>query len=1027
MEKGGGCSRGQYGKYLLTISVLFLFMLQLPAAAQTGLSTKEKFEEGERLFYLNETDRAEALFADIMDSLCKNESLYLECVEAQMLLAVIKRNERDFKYAEKLLNEAQKFIRENLYEEHPVNLELHTEFAYLHEEAGDIKKAEDWLKKAFELADLPVMEGKPRARAYLAQGYIEDTKGNYQTAVDAYLKALFAVENEPRDVSVLRILSKVHNNVSISYRRLGKVNQAMSHSQLVLQVANEAYGDEHVEMGFAFNSMGTVYYSTGDYGTAAQYFLQSANIFKNNYGENHRRLAAALNNAGLCYFSLEDFGKAAEYLEQAQQIKINTLGRDHPETAIGYSNLGSIHLKNEDLVKAQNSYELSIEVRQKIYGGNHPGLTDPLIQLGKLHIKNKNHTTGREYLNRALNIALGRMGENHPVVAEAYYEVGNSHQDEGESIKAAELYSNVLNLLYGSSFNLSEDVFETGSVSDPLLLVNTLKAMADLYLVEYKKEKSLASLHQALEYYRYVAGVTDELQTSYQSEASKLNLIEKNYSIYTKAIEALYILYRETDNPEWLDEIFVTVEKSKSRIALELFQNAEAKTFGGVPRQILEEEQELNTNVTYYYQQLHVEKEKGLDADEEIIKAYQDSLFHTRREINRFTENLEENYPSYYILKYDRNLSGKEETAAFLSQDETLISYIIGEENIYAMVMDNEHASILDLGEKDGLSGQINGIKRAVVSGNSQLYKENAQLLYQKLLAPFADRIHTGELIIVPDQILHYLPFEMLLTNTAEDTGYHELPYLIKDYQIKYAPSATMLRVMSNQKPDNPRNLLALAPFQEGAVQAEEGDGMERYLMDLSSLPLTRHETSEIQKLFNEKRSLKDYFFPEKTELLLGGQATKAELMNSALGEYGYIHFATHAFVHETNPDLSGIALYGGIDNDGIVYVNDIYNLQMNADLVVLGACETGLGTIFRGEGIIGFTRAFIHAGAANLVVSMWRVNDQPTAKLMIGFYKNIQEGLSYSESLQKAKLELINNPEMAAPRNWAAFILNGR
>ncbi len=203
--------------------------------------------------------------------------------------------------------------------------------------------------------------------------------------------------------------------------------------------------------------------------------------------------------------------------------------------------------------------------------------------------------------------------------------------------------------------------------------------------------------------------------------------------------------------------------------------------------------------------------------------------------------------------------------------------------------------------------------------------------------------------------------------------------------------------------------------------------GIERYLLNLAPLPLTRYETREISNLFSEKNSWWNFTNREKIEVLIDREATSDRLMNGAVEEYGFIHFATHAFVHESNPSLSGIALRGTGNQDGIIYVNDIYNLKMKADLVVLGACETGLGSIYRGEGLIGFTRAFIYAGAANLVVSMWRVNDKPTANLMVEFYRLIQAGNSYAESLQKAKLNLIDHPETAAPRNWAAFVLNGR
>ncbi|MCC5941043.1 MAG: CHAT domain-containing protein, partial [Balneolaceae bacterium] len=254
--------------------------------------------------------------------------------------------------------------------------------------------------------------------------------------------------------------------------------------------------------------------------------------------------------------------------------------------------------------------------------------------------------------------------------------------------------------------------------------------------------------------------------------------------------------------------------------------------------------------------------------------------------------------------------------------------------------------------------------------------------------------------------------------------------FLIRDYQISYTPSVSVLKRMQERRSDNPRNLLAMAPFNQSIAEFNIAGDVERYVGSLSPLPLTRYETSEISKLFRQRRTFMDFFFPQKTDVFLHKDASKQQLSSSSLQDYSFIHFATHAFVNESNPGFSGIVLWGDDADDpdsGIVYVADIYNLSMNADLVVLGACETGLGTMYRGEGIIGFTRAFIYAGAANLVVSKWRVSDQPTSKLMIHFYEYIKEGYSYSEALQLAKLELLNHPEYAAPVNWAAFILQGR
>lgn len=1018
------------GRFETTAVFLLCLMLVFgikPVQAQTGLSTLEKFKEAEQLFYLNEFGRSERLIHEVTGSLCENDAFAGECVLSKVYLADLNLKRREFENAKNYLDEASELIGDKLSENHPAAIKLYVQYGFYFEEQSELEEAKKWAEKAVNLVNTNKLDRKSKARAYLGLGFIEDTMGNYQQAVDAYNEGLFALEDIDRDIQVLKMFSQAHNNIGIAYRRLGMTDQAMSHYQLALLVTKEAYGENHPELGYAYNSIGTVYYANGDYSTAADYFLQAASTFEDSYGRDNQRVAGGYNNAGLSFFRLEDYEKATEYLERAQRIKESLLGEEHLETAIGYSNLATIHLQNENIEAAEKNYIRSLEVRIKIYGNNHPSTIDPHIQLGKLYIKKSEFQSARTQLNKAVELAIERLGNRHPDVAEAYFEIGNSYAAENNQNDAARYYQTVLEILTEDEFDVQKDRYRIADILDPLLFINTLRSQADLIVENQPETENEKHLKQALDYYNLASETIDQLQNSYQSEASKLNLIDQNYSIYTNAIEVLYLLYNKTGERSYLDQILNVAEKSKARVALELFQDLEAKTVSGVTEEVLAQEKSLERKVIGYYQKLHIEQEKGMESDRDAISAYRDSLFHAQRNLEEFTQSLEKDYPSYYVLKYDRKLADRYDIVSVLNDHETMVIYVVGEKNVYAIIIGGRQMEMYNLGKSRGLTARVESIRRAVLSGNTKAYKEEARALYKKLIEPVRASLQTQDLIIIPDQVLHYLPFEMLLSEIPEHRDYHEFPYLIKDFRFKYAPSATMFEIMMNQKPEISRNLFALAPFHSDGIQAGQGTGIERYLQNLSPLPLTRYETREIGSLFEQHRSWRDFFNREEVEILNGQLATKSRLMKSSLEKYGYIHFATHAFVHESNPSLSGIALQGSEQNDGITYVSDIYNLKMNADLVVLGACETGLGSIYRGEGLIGFTRAFIYAGAANLVVSMWRVNDQPTARLMIEFYRNIRMGDSYGTALQKAKLTLIDHPDTAAPRNWAAFVLNGR
>ena len=158
--------------------------------------------------------------------------------------------------------------------------------------------------------------------------------------------------------------------------------------------------------------------------------------------------------------------------------------------------------------------------------------------------------------------------------------------------------------------------------------------------------------------------------------------------------------------------------------------------------------------------------------------------------------------------------------------------------------------------------------------------------------------------------------------------------------------------------------------------------------------------------------------------------ATEEELKSDKIAGHKFLHLATHGFINEEHPDLSGLIFYGTDDsssNDGILYAGDIFNLTLNADLLVLSACEIGLGKTINGEGIYGLTRAFFYAGANNLIVSLWQVADKSTSVLMINFYKNILNGVDYSSALRQIKLDMIKGGLYSYPLEWSPFILIGR
>ena len=272
------------------------------------------------------------------------------------------------------------------------------------------------------------------------------------------------------------------------------------------------------------------------------------------------------------------------------------------------------------------------------------------------------------------------------------------------------------------------------------------------------------------------------------------------------------------------------------------------------------------------------------------------------------------------------------------------------------------------------------------------------------------------------------VPFEVLLTKAVrtDNPNFAELPYLLRDYSLQYTPSVSLFykaqtTTLKLDTDSNANGLFACAPVFPGQAAIQEATRSTPLRNDpIQPLPGTQREVSQLAQLFLQNgRPAQTYLYQS---------ANEAAFKATELDRYRYLHVATHGFVREDEPDLSGLLLYpdSTAGEDGLLAVGEVYNLKLRAELVSLSACETGIGTIASGEGVLGFTRAFLYAGAKRVLVSLWQVQDAATADLMLEYYQRIlaEEAPNYSEQLRHAKLQLIAAGEYSHPFYWSPFVL---
>jgi CHAT domain-containing protein len=335
-------------------------------------------------------------------------------------------------------------------------------------------------------------------------------------------------------------------------------------------------------------------------------------------------------------------------------------------------------------------------------------------------------------------------------------------------------------------------------------------------------------------------------------------------------------------------------------------------------------------------------------------------------------------------------LSAVERQASASGQ--VVLDYLLGDRESYLWAVSSSGTQLFRLPPRQQISAQVNAVRQAISApGPTRDYKAPARKLFETLCAPAAALIQSANrLVIVPDGDLHYLPFEALIAPNGK--------FLVESAAITYAPSPSTLNLLNRTRPvDRRRELAAI-----GAPRT-------------ASLPFANTELTQIAAMFPAAQ----------TTLLIGNDATAGAVRNAKLSDFKRLHFATHTVFDDRAPAATGIVLTPSAQDDGILRSSDILKLHLDADLVVLSACQTGLGKLVRGEGIAGLSQAFLYAGAQRIVVSTWEVNDLATSDLMTSFYRGLTHNIAPAEALQQAKLQLLNSgaPAYRHPYYWASFV----
>ena len=944
---------------------------------------------------------------------------------------------------------------------------------------GSYDRALEYLQKALHIQiQVLGMEHADIASSYYNMGIIYYSKGSYsqalkylQKAIDIGLKVLGA--EHPN-------VASSYNGMANIYVNKGYYDQALKYHHKALDIWFQTLGAAHPYVAGSYIGIGIVYGNKGNYDKALEYLQKALDIQFQVLGFEHSDLANSYHNIGMVYHYRGSYDQALRYFQKAMDIWFQVLGANHPNLLMSYSSIGNVYLRKGNYHQALKYYQKVLDIYIQGLEVNHLGHADTYSNIGIVYFNIGSYDKALEYFQIALDMWLKFSGAQHPNVGVIYNNIGSVYKDKGHYDQALEYYQNALDIklkVYGGKhpdpalthrnigvlyreqnkfikalyycqkalINLVPDFNEKVIKKNPQLekmndapgLLKTLHIKATTLEQLYHQEShSLEDLCLSVSTYQLAIQLIDKIKSSYKAEKAKLFFAEKAHETYHQAIGATMQLYELTGEDTLLQQAFTFAEKNKAGVLREVLQESQARFFAGIPDSLLDRERELKVDLNYYEAAIQKMKLSREPYDTAQLQDFENRFFDLNREYEAMLTLFEGDYPGYYELKYDTRVATVAEIREKLPDAQSaLIEYVVADSMLYTFVITKEEdLKVHRLPINTTFHSQVDALKEMLSNSTRVSNKENryraftghASALYQKLLAPaLKGHPELKQLIIISDGVLASLPFEVLLTREVSPQtipgDYRTLPYLLRDYRIRYAYSAELL-LEKESMGKAAGSYIGFAPeYPAHKVLGQNDSGL------VASRDFYRGLRKTFIPLGYNQREVQRAYELMGGRALLGTAASKSSYEQEAPA-FRILHFAGHSRTNDSLP-LQSALVFGPPDDSSdydFLYAYEVYNQSLQAELAVLSACQTGLGKQAKGEGLMSLARAFRYAGCPSIATSLWNVNDEATGILMKEFFKQLKAGSPKDEALRQAKLHVLEHHDQKNPHYWAAFILIG-
>ncbi len=817
------------------------------------------------------------------------------------------------------------------------------------------------------------------------------------------------------------------------------------------------------------NFLANINYQRGDYESAKKFRLKHIEIIEHNPETSSETMSNAYYGLGAIYFQLRDLENAQLIFEQELNVQLNAPVRNESKLSRSYLNVGTILHVKKDREKAISFYEKAIDVQLKQVTPDTALMIKIYNNIGIIYLDLDDPQKGLFYNKKALTLSMASLGESHHELAPRYLNIGAVYRElnmfpeaKASLEKAIEIYrkkfgpnhpniakiNNSLGILYRNKENYEEAIRHHQIAIKTV--VPSFSYHSDIELPS--NEERVINYHRLITSLHYKGIAFHQWGTASQ-EVKKLTLADSTFSKAIYWIKKLEQQQSQVDNKLWLKSIFgqtfrisiqnlillrkldpdnrdIYAEKAlklselnKASLIRYAVNESNFATSESALSEAIKAKTETIAKINETEKALHdlaVSPSEGPN-----ISDLQQQLLSLNQTLDSILDDIRSKHPEFFDLMYSSQEINVKETQAKLKSDAVLIEYFLLKDEIVSFLLTNHtfelrtvHCDSIQLIQL--VNHVIRGISCPFVNEAScdsikhisnELYQSAASKLYPYLIPPNLDS-SVKKLLIIPDGILGYLPFETLLSDSTNLRS-----YLVNDHQISYYHSlSNYMNPRSDVK--SKKGYLAFAPdFQEGfhtneMLALEETTPSTSGLRNRAFGPL-EHNMDEVQNI--QQFMGGDIFIAEK--------ATLNNFLKYA-SQYQILHIASHAFVDDDDIEFSGIVFNQHGEEHNLLYLSDLFTLSFQPELVVLSACETGKGKLYPGEGIMSLASGFSYAGAKSILTTLWSVNDKVSAVFMERFYYYIHAGYEKHTALFHTKNEFIESGEL--PFYWAGFILIG-